>query len=222
MIREDVIRTAVPVLFEGFKMTVIISLLALVIGFAVGILLTLGAVSKRKGINAAVAVYIKVFRNTPFMIQLYLIYYALPKVGIRFSTFWTGIAALALYSAAYFTIILKMGIDSVPKGQWEAAEALQLKYLYTLRKIIFPQMIGVIVPPIVNQIETSVKESSVLSIITVSELTMAANEVIGQTYAPFSVYVVACVFYWMLNLVFELAGKRYETKRKMVKTELSI
>ena len=105
-----------------------------------------------------------------------------------------------------------------PKTEWRPLGTVNC----TLRRIIFPQITEVIIPPIINQIVTSIKESSVLSVITVSELTMAASEVIGQTYAPFSVYLVACAFYWVLNLIFELAGKMYEVRKKMVKAEISI
>lgn len=222
MIKWDIVETAMPILFEGFKTTIWVSFLALLIAFALSVILTLGYISKRKWLNKLVEMYIKLFRNIPFMIQLYLIYYALPKIGIRFPALWSGIVALSLYTASYFTVILKMGVDSVPIGQLEAAESLQLGYFTTIRRIVFPQITGVIVPPLINQIVTSVKESSVMSVITVSELTMAANEVIGQTYAPFSVFLVACLYYWALNLVFETVGKLYERKNKVVKMELSI
>ena len=203
MIKWDIVETAMPILFEGFKTTIWVSFLALLIAFALSVILTLGYISKRKWLNKLVEMYIKLFRNIPFMIQLYLIYYALPKIGIRFPALWSGIVAL-------------------PIGQLEAAESLQLGYFTTIRRIVFPQITGVIVPPLINQIVTSVKESSVMSVITVSELTMAANEVIGQTYAPFSVFLVACLYYWALNLVFETVGKLYERKNKVVKMELSI
>lgn len=222
MIRVDVIQEAMPVLFEGFKTTIFVSLLALLFAFMFSLFLTLGYISKRRYLNRIVGIYIKIFRNTPFMVQLYVIYYALPRIGIRFPTLWSGIIALALYTAAYFTVILKMGIDSVPIGQLEAAQSLGLGYFTTLRRIVFPQITGVIIPPMINQIVTSVKESSVMSVITINELTMAANQVVGQTYAPFSVFAVACLYYWALNLVFETLGRIYERKSKIVKMELSI
>lgn len=222
MIRWDVVNKAMPILFEGFKTTIWVSFLSLVIAFIFSIVLTLGYISKRKWLHGLVELYIKIFRNIPFMVQLYLIYYALPNIGIRFPALWSGIVALSLYTASYFTVILKMGADSVPLGQIEAAASLRLGYFTTLRRIVFPQITGVIVPPLINQIVTSVKESSVMSVITVHELTMAANEVVGQTYAPFSVFLVACLYYWVFNSIFEAAGKIYERKTKVVKMELSI
>ena len=210
MIRMNVIQMAIPVLFQGFQLTVIVSLLSLIFGVVVGLLLSLVRLTGFLPFRAFERTFIEIFRNIPFMVQLYIIYYALPNIGIRLPPLQAGVIALSLYTGAYVAIIFDMGIEAIPQGQWEAAASLRLTRWQTIQRIILPQTLPIILPTMVNQCVTTVKDSSVLSVITVGELTMEANHLMGQTFAPFSVFIVASLFYWALNVVIEFVGRRLE------------
>lgn len=202
------ISKAMPFLLKGFRYTLLIVGCSIPLAFVVSLLLTLMALSTSRILRMVTTVYVKIFRNIPFMIQVYLMYYAVPAFfGVRVPPLQAGIVALGLYAGCLYFIVIKMGVDSIPKGQFEAAKALRIPYMTTLRRIVFPQIIPIVIPPLINQVVTSIKESSVLSIITVSELTMMANEAIGQTYAPLEVFLTAGIFYWAINLVIEFFGK---------------
>ncbi|MEI3336501.1 MAG: amino acid ABC transporter permease [Clostridium sp.] len=211
-----ILKIALPLLLEGLKTTICISILAILLSFIFGGLIGILYISKNKVFHLIAYVYIKIFRNIPFMVQVYLVYYALPSLGLNVDAFWTGVIVLALYTGAYIAVILESGLRSVPKGQYEASVALNMSYLTMLRRIILPQTLGVIVPPLTNQFITTVKESSVLSVITISELTMMTNKSIGITFSPFEVYILAGLMYWGVNICIEQIGK-YVERKKVVK-----
>lgn len=199
---------AMPYLWTGLQYTLLIVVCAIPLAFVLSVLLSLMSLSNSRILRAITTIYVKIFRNIPFLIQVYLIYYAVPSIfHIRMPALQSGIVALGLYAASLFFIVIKMGVDSVPKGQSEAAAALRMPYIMTLYRIVLPQIIPIVIPPLINQVVTSIKESSVLSIITVTELTMMANSAIGETYAPLEVFLVAALFYWAINLVIECIGK---------------
>ncbi|MBP2031981.1 His/Glu/Gln/Arg/opine family amino acid ABC transporter permease subunit [Clostridium algifaecis] len=206
-----------PLLLKGLKLTVCISVLAILFSLVAGSIVGSLYISKNKLLHGIAYAYVKIFRNIPFMIQIYLIYYALPALGLYVNAFWTGVIVLALYTGAYIAIILESGLRSVSKGQYEASIALNIPYFTMLRRIILPQIFGVIVPPLTSQFATTVKESSVLSVITIAELTMMTNEAIGITFSPFEVYVLSGILYWAINLCIERIGKYIEYKTVLQK-----
>lgn len=206
-----------PLLLKGLKLTVCISVLAILFSLVAGSIVGSLYISKNKLLHGIAYAYVKIFRNIPFMIQIYLIYYALPALGLYVNAFWTGVIVLALYTGAYIAIILESGLRSVSKGQYEASIALNIPYFTMLRRIILPQIFGVIIPPLTSQFATTVKESSVLSVITIAELTMMTNEAIGITFSPFEVYVLSGILYWAINLCIERIGKYIEYKTVLQK-----
>lgn len=208
----------VPLLLEGIVTTLEISGLAILISIFLGFVLGYMCMNEHKIISGSARAYIKVFRCTPFMVQVYLAYYGLPTLGIRVSAFWVGVIILSVYTSAYIAVILESGIRSVPGGQFEAAYAMGMPKLMTLRRIILPQTAGIIIPPLTGQFVQTVKESSILSIITVTELTMMTKKAIGITFSPLIVYICAGVFYWIINIVIELIAKRAERSYKQIHT----
>ena len=146
------------------------------------------------------------------MIQVYIGYFALPAIGLEFSAFATGVVVLSLYTGAYMAVILKAGLETVNKGQFEAAEALQIPYFSMMKRIILPQIAGVVLPPLTSQFIQTVKESSVLSIITITELTFQTNAVISVTFSPFEVYLVSALMYWGMNILLEIGSKIMEKR----------
>lgn len=207
-----IIEIAVPMLLEGILCTIELSVIAIVFAMVLGGLLAMGRLWTSTVLRIVIGIYIKIFRCIPFMVQIYIIYYGLPTFGIRLPAFWTGALVLGLYTAAYVAVILESGVRSLPKGQTEAAVALGMPFAMRLRRILLPQTLGVILPPLTGQLMQTVKDSSVLSVITVSELTMMTKEAIGITFSPLQVYLCTAVFYWILNLVIESTMKRLERR----------
>ena len=159
-----IIAITVPLLLEGILTTIEVSVLAIVLSLALGLGMAALGLWKRHILRRAVKLYVKVFRCIPFMVQIYIIYYGLPTLGIRLPAFWTGALVLGLYTAAYVEVIVESGVRALPKGQNEAAVAMGMPYLMRLRRILFPQTIGIILPPLTGQLMQTVKDSSVLSV----------------------------------------------------------
>lgn len=208
---------SLPMLLQGLWLTVEISVLSIVFAFIGGLGVGYMCISPNKIVEGIARVFIKLFRCTPFMVQVYLAYYGLPSLGINVSAFWTGVIILSLYTSAYAAVILESGVKAIPKGQYEAAAALGMPRLKILYRIILPQTIRMIVPSLTGQFVQTVKDSSILSIITVAEMTMMTKEAIGITFSPLFVYICAGVLYWALNLVIEFISGRIEKKYNRVR-----
>ncbi len=154
--------------------------------------------------------YITLFRGTPLLVQLYLMYYAGPLYGLDLSAEQVGVAGLAMYGAAYFAEIFRAAIEAVSKGQVEAATDLGMTPGQTLRIVVLPQMLARCMPPLVGQTVILIKESSVLSIITVPELTTVAMRIANENFAILEPYAVLAITYWLLTLAVARFGKRIE------------
>lgn len=203
---------AFPLLVQGLGTTAIISVLAILIAMVLGCVVGYMCISENKAIELIARAFIKIFRCTPFMVQVYLAYYGLPALGLNVSAFATGVIVLGLYTAAYTAVILESGVKAIPKGQFEAAYAMGMQKFPTMVRIIFPQTLKIIVPSLTGQFVQTVKDSSILSIITVTEMTMMAKEAIGITFSPLMVYLFAGLLYWALNLVIEFASRNVEKR----------
>lgn len=190
---------------RGFGITLLCSSLAIAAGLVAGAVIALGRLSHRAWLRWPASVYVEVIRDTPFLVQAFLVYFMLPRYEIRLPATTAGIVALALYAAAGFAESIRGAILSVPRGQVEAARAAGMSRLLAMRRIVAPQMLGYLVPSLTNQFIGIVKESSVLSIITVSELTMASSIVLGQTFAAVEAYSVVAVLYWGVAVAIALA-----------------
>ena len=194
-----------PIFARGFATTLLCSVLAIAAGLGVGGVIALGRLSRRSWLRWPASAYVEVIRDTPFLVQAFLIYFLLPRYEIRLPATTAGIIALALYAAAGFAESIRGAILSVPRGQVEAARAAGMSQLLAMRRIVTPQMMGYLVPSLTNQFIGIVKESSVLSIITVSELTMASSIVLGQTFAAVEAYSVVALLYWGVALAIALS-----------------
>ena len=188
-----------PQLLLGFWMTIKIVLCAIALGMPLGLILALGRRSQNIFLQFISTSFIEVFRNTPFIIQVFLFYYVLPFYGLRLSAEYVGILALAAFGSAYFAEIIRAGIDAIPKGQLESARAIGMTDWQAMRYIILPQTISIIIPPLTNQTLSLIKESAILSTITVKELTMTGIMVQGETFRPFEAFIMIAILYWVLN-----------------------
>lgn len=197
----------------GAKNTVLLALIAVVIGAALGLLLAICRISKSRLLRFVSTAYVEFVRGTPLLVQLFIIYYGLQAVGIRFpdipvmtaildinfSDFMSGVITMGLNSAAYVCEIFRSGIQSVDKGQMEAGRSLGLSYGQTLQKIIVPQAIRNVLPALGNEFVVVIKESSIVSIIGIADLMYKANTVRGNTFQPFEPLLVAALVYFLLT-----------------------
>jgi His/Glu/Gln/Arg/opine family amino acid ABC transporter permease subunit len=195
-----------PYFWRGFLMTVSISLVAPALALAIGALIAFLRLSRTKAVASAAAAVSEIVRDLPFIVFLFLIFYFLPTIGVKLPALLIGILTLGLYGGAYFSEIIRGAIQSVPPGQMESARSTGMSRLQAFRYIVIPQMMGYFIPPATNQAILVVKESAVLSTITVAELTMAGQVVQNYTYSPIEVFLVVSLLYWVLCAAFGRAG----------------
>ena len=156
--------------------------------------------------------FIEIFRNTPFIIQVFMFFYVLPFYGLHLPAAYVGIVALAAFGSAYFAEVIRGGINAVAKGQLESARATGMSDWKAMRYVVLPQTLPIILPAMTNQTLSLVKESAVLSTITVGELTMAAITVQGETFRPFEAFIMIALMYWALNETIATIMRRLERK----------
>ena len=206
----EVIKFAMPILLKGLVWTIGISICSIILGMVIGLVLCFAQMTRCRALDVLAKLYIIIFRGTPFLVQVFIIYYVLPSVGIYISALSAGILSLALYSASYMSEVFRAGIEAVPKGQSESARALGMPYYKVLKRIVLPQSIGFILPPMTSIWMSAVKNSSILSIITIQELTLSGNIVIGITFSPVEVYLLVSLLYWLLNMIIGYFSGKYE------------
>ena len=152
------------------------------------------------------------FMGTPLLLQLFLIYFGLVQIGIDLPAFVAGVIGLGLHFAVYNSELIQTAIVAVDKGQMEAARTLGLSRGQALRKVVIPQAVRDVIPPIGNNMIALLKDSALVSVIGVTELTLSAQLAIGRTYRPFEFYVVAALFYYIINLGMEAVLRRIERR----------
>jgi polar amino acid transport system permease protein len=161
-------------------------------------------------VRGAARAYVEVMRGTPILVILFLLYYGGPFFGLVLDAEPVGVLGLGFYGAAYFAEIFRAGFESIPKGQIEAARMVGLTPRQIVYRIQLPQMLGLIVPPSVNQIIILIKESAVLSIITVAELTKNATQMANETFAVVEPFLAVAVLYWVLIEAIARSGRWIE------------
>jgi len=187
-----------PVLLTGLKMTLIVSAISTVGSTIIGVIVAMMRISKSRILNAIARIYIEWIRGTPLMIQLMFIYFGLGYY-INFSAMFAGNLGLSMFMGAYIAEIIRAGIESVPKGQTEAAQSLGMNYYQIMKHIIYPQAIRTVLPPIVSQFITLIKDSSLLSILAVSELSYVSRKIVTRNMAPFEIYLATGLIYLFLT-----------------------
>ncbi|MGJ9460167.1 amino acid ABC transporter permease [Oceanobacillus sp. CF4.6] len=187
---------SLPFILEGLPMTVIISIVGMGIGLVLGLLLALARGSKNILLRWPSRVYISFMRGTPMLVFLFILYFGLPVVGIEFTAMTAAIIGFGLNSSAYIAEIDRSSLNSVDKGQWESARALNLPYWTTLRKIILPQATRIAIPPLTNVFMDVVKATSLAAVITVPELFQKTQIVAGREFDAMTMYVLVALIYW--------------------------
>lgn len=194
----DVVQLSIPLLMEGLINTVRITVLAIVIGTLAGFLLGLVSVSRVRILEWLVAAYVDFVRGTPLLIQIFLVYFALPVLGIEVGEYWAGVLALSFNAAGFIAEVVRAGISSIDLGQTEAAKSIGMTYRQVLIHILLPQIYRPILPPLTNELITLIKGSALLSVISVYELTRAGQAVISQYFVPLEIYTLLALYYYVL------------------------
>ncbi|CDF58643.1 amino acid ABC transporter permease [Thermobrachium celere] len=187
---------------QGTKFTVFIAFFSVILGIIFGTILSLMRISNNKILKVVSTSYIEFMRGTPLLVQLFIIYYGLDfsnLIGGSFGDIASGIVTLSLNSAAYVAEIIRSGIQSVDKGQMEAARSLGMTYKMAMRYVIYPQAFKNILPALVNEFIVVIKESSIVSIIGIHELMYNADTVRGVTFRPFEPLIIAAIIYFILT-----------------------
>ena len=201
--------------WKGVCVTIQASFFGVLFGSALGIFIGSFRVMPFKPLRYLMATYIYVLRGTPLMIQLFLIYFGLPALGVNLDAATAGILGIGINSSGYVGEIVRGGIEGVPKGQWEAAKMLGLSYWQTMKSIILPQAIRHMLPAIGNEFVTLIKESSLLSVLAISDLTMVGQQVRSVTYASFETFIFVALVYLVLTSVTSGALQLLENRWKV-------
>lgn len=195
---------------QGLLTTIYISAVSIVIATVIAVFGAVAKLSSNGFVFAISSFYTSFFRGLPLLMQVYLIYLGLPQLGIIIDAVPAGIIALSLCYGAYMTEIFRAGIQSIDRGQWEAARALGFGFGLTMRKIILPQSLPIIIPPTGNQFISMLKDSSLVSVIGVWELMFLARTLGQKTFQHMEMLITAAMLYWVLSILLELAQARIE------------
>ncbi|QQR40769.1 amino acid ABC transporter permease [Devosia rhizoryzae] len=193
----DVMVRAFPILMRGLGNTLLLGIVTIVIGTMAGLLLCLVRLYAIRPIQLLAIIYIDVFRALPILVLLILVYYALPFVGIRFDSFTSATVALSMVLAAFTAEVCRAGIQNVPKGQFEAAASLGMPFWQSMRKIILPQAIRVIIPPLTSNSISVFKDTALASVVAMPDLLKQANDAQAMMANP-SPLIVAAVIYLII------------------------
>lgn len=195
---------------QGVVTTVYVSALSLIFASLIGIIAALAKLSSNGFALGIANFYTSFFRGSPLLVQLYLIYLGLPQLGYVIAAVPAGVLALSLCVGAYMTEIFRSGIQSIDRGQWEASRSLGFGFALTMRRIILPQALPVIIPPMGNTFISMLKDSSLVSVLGVWELTFLARQLGTATFNIMEMLVAAALIYWIMSACLELVQSRIE------------
>ena len=199
---------------QGLFTTIYISAVSIVIATVIAIVGAIAKLSNNGFAYAIASFYTSLFRGLPLLLQVYLIYKGLPQIGFMVDAVPAGITALSLCYGAYMTEIFRAGIQSIPRGQWEASRALGFRFGLIMRKIILPQAVPIIIPPTGNQFIAMLKDSSLVSVLGVWELMYLAKTLGQRDFRHMEMLLTAAMIYWGLTIILEIIQARIEEKYK--------
>jgi putative glutamine transport system permease protein len=196
----------------GLRNTLFASLLALAGSFVIGTLIAVFRISPLKPLQAAGTAYVEIFRNIPLLLVVYMFFLGLPAVGIQLNGFVSGTLGLMVYTSAFIAEAIRAGIMAVPRGQTEAARSSGLSYAQTMRHVVLPQAVKIVVPPITNQFLNLVKNSSVLGVVAGLDLMYYGDLVNSETYNTVTSYFFVALFYLLLTFPLAFASRALERR----------
>lgn len=199
-----------PLAKAALTVTIPLTIISFIVGLVIALGVALARLSKNPVLSNVARFYISLIRGTPLLVQLFIVFFALPEFGVRIDPFPAAVIAFSLNVGGYAAEIIRSSIQSIPKGQWEAAETIGMNYVTALRRIILPQATRVAVPPLSNTLISLVKDTSLASTILVTELFRTAQNVAAPTFEFFALYGTAAVYYWVICLVLSFGQSRLE------------
>jgi polar amino acid transport system permease protein len=185
----------IPGMLEACVVVVELTGAVILLSWICGLAAALGKISSHSVSRWPCQFYVWFIRGTPTLIQIFIVYFGIPQLGLRLSPFTAGVVALGVSSGAYVAEIIRAGLIAIPKGQTESAIALGMSARQCLQYIILPQVVRIIIPPITNEAVTTLKNTSLLSTITIIELTLKSEMIISYTFRPFDFYIIAAILY---------------------------
>ncbi|MDZ5472197.1 ABC transporter permease subunit [Bacillus sp. 31A1R] len=188
-----------PLLKGAFTFTISLSLISFAIGLVLAIFTALARTSTIKPLNWIARIYVSIIRGTPLLVQLFIIFFGLPKIGVTLDPFPSAVIGFSLSVGAYGSEVIRAAILSVPKGQWEAAYSMGMTYRQALVRVIIPQAARVSVPPLANSFISLVKDTSLAAVILVPEMFRKAQEIVAATYEPLLLYIEVAIIYWVIS-----------------------
>lgn len=207
------IKSTFPLLLEGLKMTVILTVVSIAIALVLGTIFGLLRVSRSIVLRGIGTTFVDIFRGTPLLVQAFFIYFGIPSaLGFQMSAMTAGIITLSLNAGAYMTEIVRGGILSVDKGQMEAARSLGIGYLPTMRKVILPQAIRTMIPSYINQFVITLKDTSILSVIGIAELTQTGRIIIAGNYKSFEMWLIIGIIYFIVIMALTKLSDQVEKR----------
>lgn len=212
-----VISAFLPMVKGGLLYSIPLAIVSFVLGLMIALSVAMIRITPRhswwhKALYGVARAYVSAIRGTPMLVQLFIIFYGLPAFGITLDPFPTAIIAFSLNVGAYASETVRAAILSIPKGQWEAGETVGMTYMQTFRHVILPQAMRVSIPPLSNTFIGLVKETSLASLVLVTELFKEAQNVAARTYEFMLVYIEAAIIYWVICLVLSLLQERLEAR----------
>ena len=201
-----------PFILGGTVLTIVVCVASISFAIVFALIGALGRLSRNPLISAAASFYVSLVRGTPLLVQLFFVFFALPRVGIIIPPVPAGVFALAFNYGAYLTEIFRAGIQAVPRGQREAAQALGMPEGLIMRRIVFPQATRIVVPAIGNEFIAMIKDSSLVSLLGVQELLWRAGTAGRPRGSTFEAFIIAAVIYWILTIVFSFFQERLERR----------
>jgi polar amino acid transport system permease protein len=202
--------TNMPLIWKGLLVTLGISAVVLVIGTVIGFGGGLALLYGRRWLRLLVRLYVDTLRGIPLLVLIFAIFYGLPVLGVRVPAVVAAIIALSIFCGAHVSEVVRGAVDSLPRGQMDAAKAIGLTFPQRIRRVIFPQAVRRILPPWVNTAAELVKASSLVSLVSVVDLLQSTYQVVGRTRETLLFYAVAALIYFAINYSISLIGMRLE------------
>ena len=197
---------------RAFMIAIEVAAVTIIFSWMCGLVGVLAKLSRYRALRYPAEFYIWFIRGTPQLVQVFIVYFGLPQVGLNLDPFVAGALALGVGSGAYVAEIFRAGLLAIPKGQPESAQALGMNSALTFRRVVFPQMIRIVVPALTNEAINTLKNTSLLSTITIMELTLYTQAVIAATFRPFEFYVIVSVLYLLITTLLTQFAKWYERR----------
>ncbi|SOC44130.1 amino acid ABC transporter permease [Ureibacillus acetophenoni] len=207
---EIVLNSIWPVLKAGLAVTIPLSLISFAIALVIAVITALVKLSNFKILKFIFSTYVWIFRGTPLLVQLFLVFYGLPKAGVTLDPWTAAIITFSLNTGAYASESIRASILSIPKGQWEAAESLGMTYWQVLRRVIAPQTVRISLPPVTNDFIDLVKGTSLAASITIAEMFMIGQQIVAFTYEPLAIYSLVAVIYLLFVSILTVIQGRLE------------